>query len=453
VTRNRGATPFWWTRQRGGRTERVAAVDFVDERGRARRLIFPTMAAAKACAEEKRAQLRRRDMGLESAGPQCDKTLWQLCTWWLETCCRPRSRSREASRLRVQVELERSGKSSRRIGRAMAAEVTGAALEDHFDQLQAEGLSGSSVNKLRQTLRTVFNKARKRGVLRVANPVLDTEPRPENPVEYHVLEVDQIGPMLAQVEPAWRDLFAAAVLLGLRKGELFGAHKADVDAAARTLRVRRSHGAERTKTDEVRELPIPGALWPYVQHALDTFPGAHLFPDPAGRPHRPDIKLERKLRAALGRAGICDGYVHKCRRCAAAGTPHHERHPDATPRRCPSCQMLLWPSAVAIPMRFHELRHSTATLLAALGVPETVRADILGHRTRAMTRRYTHLSVEQMREGLGRMDVPGLQAAAPGASCARPAGVDRPVESAKLEQPDAARFSGRTDSGLTKPEG
>ena len=51
--------------------------------------------------------------------------------------------------------------------------------------------------------------------------------------------------------------------------------------------------------------------------------------------------------------------------------------------------MLLWPAPITVRMKFHELRHSTNTLLAALGVPETVRADILGHRTRAMTRRYT----------------------------------------------------------------
>src|SRR5438105_10871921 len=80
--------------------------------------------------------------------------------------------------------------------------------------------------------------------------------------------------------------------------------------------------------------------------------------------------------------------------------------------------MILWASPVKVPMKFHELRHSTNTLLAALGVPENVRADILGHRTRAMTRRYTHLTVQQMRDGFRKLDAASPIDVAPGAPVA-----------------------------------
>jgi hypothetical protein len=63
----RGATAFWWTRKKGGKTERVAAVDYTDELGQSRGLTFTSMSEARRCAEEKRAQLRRRVMGLELA--------------------------------------------------------------------------------------------------------------------------------------------------------------------------------------------------------------------------------------------------------------------------------------------------------------------------------------------------------------------------------------------------
>lgn len=40
---------------------------------------------------------------------------------------------------------------------------------------------------------------------------------------------------------------------------------------------------------------------------------------------------------------------------------------------------------------FHTIRHTAATQLAALGVPEGLRKDVLGHRAIATTQLYTHL--------------------------------------------------------------
>src|SRR4051812_42847940 len=216
MANSHGATAFWWTRKRHGKTERIPAVDYIDELGRSRRLTFDTMGEARKCAEEKRAQLRRRDLGLEIPKVHCDKTLAELCEWWLNKCCKPRSKSREECRLRVQVKLERDGATARHIGALPAAAITGQILEEHFDRLQQEGLEGSSINKLRQTLRTIYNKARKRSVWRGANPVLDTEPRPERAINYFVLDVKQLNPVLAHVAADWRNLFATAMLLGMR---------------------------------------------------------------------------------------------------------------------------------------------------------------------------------------------------------------------------------------------
>jgi len=96
--------------------------------------------------------------------------------------------------------------------------------------------------------------------------------------------------------------------------------------------------------------------------------------------------------------------------------------------------MMLWPAPVKVKMKFHELRHSTNTLLAALGVPENVRADILGHRTRAMTRRYTHLTVQQMRAGFKKLDAATPVRVAPGAP-ATPAGYLKGRTAPAREQP------------------
>jgi len=42
-------------------------------------------------------------------------------------------------------------------------------------------------------------------------------------------------------------------------------------------------------------------------------------------------------------------------------------------------------------LRFHDLRHSAATILLAAGVPERVVMEILGHSTLAMVKRYQHV--------------------------------------------------------------
>jgi len=72
---------------------------------------------------------------------------------------------------------------------------------------------------------------------------------------------------------------------------------------------------------------------------------------------------QKILRTALARAGLVDYWVHTCRRCKRQGEPHSERHADGDLRPCPRCGMKLWPIAKVRPMRFHDLRHTTATLL------------------------------------------------------------------------------------------
>lgn len=55
------------------------------------------------------------------------------------------------------------------------------------------------------------------------------------------------------------------------------------------------------------------------------------------------------------------------------------------------------------PYTRHEIRHSTASLLLALGVPEAVRIAIMGHSSIDSTAAYEHVDLSQMREALSGM--------------------------------------------------
>ena len=48
----------------------------------------------------------------------------------------------------------------------------------------------------------------------------------------------------------------------------------------------------------------------------------------------------------------------------------------------------------------HSMRHTTSSILAALGVEEYVRMSILGHSEEATNRRYTHVDLTMQRAAM-----------------------------------------------------
>ena len=111
-------------------------------------------------------------------------------------------------------------------------------------------------------------------------------------------------------------------------------------------------------------IPIARELIPYLQEAIPSSPSELVFPNPDGTTMRPDVKLDHTLRRAMARAGIVEGYTHVCRK---KGCGYKEEAKDAEPRRCPKHGYLLWPKGKVRHVRFHDLRHTTASLLMMAG--------------------------------------------------------------------------------------
>ncbi len=176
-----------------------------------------------------------------------------------------------------------------------------------------------------------------------------------------------------------------------------------------------------------------------------------------------DVKLDRVLRRALGRAGVVTGYDHRCRR---KGCGYSKEEPANDPGRCPRCNMRLWAKPLPRHVRFHDVRHTTATLLLKMGVPLVTVQRILRHKdVRLTASTYGHLSIDDMREGLSHFPLGSLDALVPGAlpvpAQARPtlrwAPVGRPPSTMKKKAADpegipskisGLRMSGRQDSNL-----
>ncbi|PZT77540.1 MULTISPECIES: tyrosine-type recombinase/integrase [unclassified Streptomyces] len=173
-------------------------------------------------------------------------------------------------------------------------------------------------------------------------------------------------------------LYELALRTGLRKGELLGLHWDDLDLTTGTASIR--HSLQRTRTSGLTHLPTKTraserrlALPTECIHSLkkhqerqdkeretagsDWSDSGLVFTTPTGQPLDP-TNLTRRFRSFLNRAGL---------------------------RR----------------IRFHDLRHSTATLLLEQGVDLVVIKELLGHAHIGVTASvYAHVRLRLQRQAI-----------------------------------------------------
>jgi hypothetical protein len=112
-----------------------------------------------------------------------------------------------------------------------------------------------------------------------------------------------------------------------------------------------------------------------------------------------------RTRAIRGhrQAGIVTGFEHVCRR---RGCGFVQSASDGELRRCPKDGRKLWPKAQVRPIRWGDLRHTTASLLKAAGVHLVDAQRILRHSDSRITQAvYTRVDLDQLRSAVSRMPV------------------------------------------------
>src|SRR6185295_5648591 len=130
---------------------------------------------------------------------------------------------------------------------------------------------------------------------------------------------------------------------------------------------------------------------PTVTYALTRVAGAYGLDEPKTARSRRAVALPAFVVTALRE--------HRTRQLAerlAAGGPTADGLVFLAPTGRPlngGCVSHRWRRIAAdagIDARFHDLRHSNATILRDMGVPEDVRMARLGHSSTAMARHYAH---------------------------------------------------------------
>lgn len=265
------------------------------------------------------------------------------------------------------------------LGDTPAHAVTVRQVELMLRSIAKDGISARTVNKHRETVRTIFNYGMTRvsGFELTFNPAAETPLRRQSPpARIEVFDVGQIEALATcAASGSWRgdrdvrmtaqtiatrraedqqlaELLRIASYTGLRRGELVALRWSDVRWDERVLVVERalSDGIETvTKSRRARYVPLAdqplGALKRLSQREHFVGPGDYIFAGPAGDRLDPSA-LRRRYVAARD----------------AASLP---------------------------PLRFHDLRHTAGSLLVRAIDPASVK-DILGHADLKTTERYLH---------------------------------------------------------------
>ncbi len=356
-----------------------------------------TKAEAKAYARQLEHRADQQRNGLTPVDALTTLTFGELLAWYDE---------HHAHMVKSPSRRLTAGKNLAELNLLPLVEVTTPRLEALLNE-RAKTLKPETINSLRAFTHRLFNLASRGGLWSLPNPV-SRIPRtkvPKRPPSW--LRPEEVSLVIPQVPERWRALFATAVYTGMRRGELVALQKRDLDLASDrpNITVCRSWSADSTKGREVRVIPVHPELLPYLRIASNQSPSELVFPRPDGSMHSEDINLPRILRSAMARAGMAKGWVHKCRWCGH----HSDQVSDSEVRRCPKagCGKKLWPVPVLRAERFHDLRHTTATLLLKMGTPLAMVQRLIGHSDPAITTEdYGHLESEDARPHLERLSFP-----------------------------------------------
>jgi integrase len=250
------------------------------------------------------------------------------------------------------------------IGRRKLAKLTALDVQRLYRDRLDSGLSPSTVNKIHTVLHKALSQA-VRWELIPRNPTDAVKaPRPVSE-EMHPLSAEEARRLLeAAKDVELQALYVLAVHTGMRQGELLGLKWSDVDLENRRLSIQRTltrinNGKHVTLGDpKTRKSRRTVGLTPQAVDALrrhlarqmadierlgDSYQDQGLvFSTKVGTPINPSNLRQRSLAPLLKRAGL----------------PH---------------------------IRFHDLRHTCATLLLGKGVHPKFVQELLGHATIAIT--------------------------------------------------------------------
>ncbi len=252
------------------------------------------------------------------------------------------------------------------------------------DCRREKGLAPKSVNSLLLLLKVMLKCAREWRILR-DNPAETIKPARVEPKEMAFLRPDEVRLLWKNADEPYRTLFLAAVLTGMRRGELLGLQWGDIDWNSGVIHVKRTLYRIEGR-DAFGLVENPKERWGFSSpKSSKSIRNIHMSPR-----LREDLELHRLQ---------CPASPYDLVFCTKRGKPLHAGN---------MVRREFFPalSRAGLPrIRFHDLRHTYTTLLIAQGENVKLIQAQLGHASIQTTLdRYGHLLPDTEREIGNRLD-------------------------------------------------
>ncbi len=269
-------------------------------------------------------------------------------------------------------------------------------IERFYAKMQANGSAAGTAHQVHRTFRTALNEAVRRGHLGV-NPVRLAKAPRVNEEEVEPYTVEEVRRILRAAQKRRNTArWAVALALGLRQGEALGLKWSDVDFSRGVLWVRRSRRRPR-----------------YAHGCGDTC-GRKAGYCPQRRRTNPET-ADTKSRAGRRAVGLPPQLVQLLRAHRIAQDKERQAAGEswtdgdwlfATATGRGSSTRVdydewkeLLQAAKVRDGRLHDARHTAATVLLILGVPERAVMGLMGWSSTSMAARYQHM-VDTVRTGV-----------------------------------------------------
>jgi integrase len=229
--------------------------------------------------------------------------------------------------------------------------------------------SNSTLNHELSILKQLFRKAIAYGYLEKGkSPAEDVKKFPESKGRVRFLTVEEAKALLEATSPHLRPILVCALETGMRRGEILRLAWEDVDFRNGTLYV------AKTKNGDPRHVPMSARLHATLKALPRSIRGDHIFTGSIRKTPAAG-KRKRPLNQPIGKSGkpfrdVDTSFENACAKAGIEG------------------------------FRFHDLRHTAASHMAMRGVPLHTIGEILGHKTAAMTERYSHLTPEHKKQAV-----------------------------------------------------
>ena len=366
------------------------------------------LAKTKKGCLEKLQKLKAECGGLKPEKVRPEMAFGAWLTYWYENHSKPKIRptTQETyeSRIRLHIIPE--------IGSIPLNKLTQNDLQQFYGRLKksgrkrfadkyGEGLSDRMVRMCHATCRSALEKAVQDGLIRV-NPAIGCKLPPKKAREMQVLTREELQRFLIQAKfEGYYEVFLLDLATGLRRGELMALQWDDLNFKTGVLNVNKQvydvRGQLQISTpktkNSIRKIVLPPAVVAVLQEYKKTVDSHWMFPSPVKEdcPITPGV-VRRRLQLILEHAGC--------------------KH-----------------------VRFHDLRHTFATLALENGMDVKTLSAMLGHVSAATTLDiYTHITDDMQRTAAANIDR-GIGKVAPQEDASEPGQETAP------DQPDKPRMT------------